>query len=120
MPPMNPASTNHDAPPHNNARAPAFLLRAAAALLGVTGLGFIAWLVAKAFEHPGVRATQFGADAPWWLPFIVFIAAAVGLIIYVFLRAARRVEQGEDLFARRHRRRPTEHVPGERETGASS
>ncbi len=93
---------------------PAFLLRAAALLLGLAGGGFMIWLIDKALRHPAVQAAQGSAAAPWWAPFTLFTAAAVGLMIYLFLRAARRVEAGEDLFARRHRRRPADSSRGSR------
>lgn len=69
------------------------------------GLLIVAWLVDKAVRYPQVKAAQFGAVAPLWVPFAVFVAACVALIAGLFWRAARRVERGEDLFAQRHRRR---------------
>ena len=75
-------------------------------LSGLIGLAIVTWLVDKAVRFPFIHARQFGAEAPLWVPMIVFVAAATVLTVCVFLRAARRVTAGEDLFARRHRRRP--------------
>lgn len=87
--------------------APARLLRGAAVLTTLLGLGIAAWLADKAVRFPEVRAAQFDASAPLWLPFLLFVLACTGLMAYVFVRAARRIESGEDLFALRHRRRPS-------------
>lgn len=83
------------------------LLRGAAVLTAVVGGGIAVWLADKAVRYPEVRAAQFEASAPLWVPFLLFVLACTGLMAYVFVRAARRVESGEDLFARRHRRRPS-------------
>ena len=85
--------------------SPAVLLKGAAATIVVAGLGVAAWLVDKALRHPEIRAQQFGYDAPLWIPFALFVLVCVGFVAYLFVRAARRVEAGEDLFAQRHRRR---------------
>ena len=92
---------------------PSALLKGAAAVIVVAGLGVAAWLVDKALRHPEIRARQFGYDAPLWIPFALFVLVCVGLVAYLFVRAARRVEAGEDLFAQRHRRRRGE--PGRKE-----
>lgn len=99
-----PDSPDADAPPGHQAHAR--LLKGAAALAVLLGLAIVVWLVDKAFRYPEVQATQFGAAAPFWVPFAVFIAVCVALIARLFWRAARRVDEGEDLFAQRHRRRP--------------
>lgn len=72
------------------------------------GLFIVAWLVDKAVRYPQIKASQFGAVAPLWVPFAVFVALCVALIAGLFWRAAGRVEAGEDLFGQRHRRRPGE------------
>lgn len=92
----------------------ASLLKAAAALFAAVGLGVAAWLVDKAVRYPEVRASQFGNEAPLWIPFALFVLLCVGLVAYVFLKAARRVEAGEDLFSQRHRRRPGKAAEDER------
>ena len=88
---------------------PTFLLKSAAALALVLGLGLIVWLTDKAIRYPEIQARQFGRfgeAAPLWLPLIGFVGFFLISVVVIFWRAARRVEAGEDLFARRHRRRP--------------
>jgi type VI protein secretion system component VasK len=88
--------------------AHARLLKGAAVLAVGLGLAIVAWLIDKAVRYPEVQATQLGSVAPFWVPFAIFIAICVALIARLFWRAARRVEDGEDLFVQRHRRRPGE------------
>lgn len=78
--------------------------------MGVVTLGLliVAWLVDKAVRYPEVQASQLGSVAPFWVPFAVFVACGAALIAGLFWRAARRVEDGENLFAKRHRRRPSD------------
>ncbi len=90
----------------NKAAGPAFLLKGAAVLFGVLGLGMAAWLAFQGTRHPEIRARQFDFEAPLWTPMIVFVLACMALAALLFWRAARRVEAGEDLFSRRHRRSP--------------
>ncbi|PSQ98485.1 MAG: ABC transporter permease [Bacteroidetes bacterium QS_9_68_14] len=80
-------------------------MKGAAVLAVGLGLAIVAWLIDKAVRYPEVQATQLGSVAPFWVPFATFIAICVALIARLFWRAARRVEDGEDLFAQRHRRR---------------
>ncbi|PSQ82067.1 MAG: ABC transporter permease [Bacteroidetes bacterium QS_8_68_15] len=77
------------------------------------GLFVVVWLVDKAVRYPEVQASQLGSVAPFWVPFAVFVACGAALVAGLFWRAARRVENGENLFAERHRRRPGEE--GEKE-----
>jgi type VI protein secretion system component VasK len=93
-----------DSSPQRHAR----LLKGAAVLAAVLGLFIVVWLVDKAVRYPEVRASQLGSVAPLWVPFAVFVALCVTLIVGLFWRAARRVEAGEDLFSQRHRRRSDE------------
>jgi hypothetical protein len=86
--------------------SPAALLRGAAVVFGVLGLGLTIWLIDKALRFPQVRASMLDYTAPLWEPAIGFVVAGTGLSIYVFVRAARRVDRGENLFAKRHRRHP--------------
>lgn len=74
-------------------------------LLLVTGLGLLVWLIDKAVVHPWARIAD---DLTFWVPFVASILIGVGALAYLFVRAAHRVEAGEDLFAERHRRRPEE------------
>lgn len=85
---------------------PTRILRGGAVLFLLIGFGIAVWLIDKAFRYPEIQASQFGYKAPLWVPATVFVLGATAAGVYVLLRAARRVEQGEDLFALRHRRRP--------------
>lgn len=90
-------------------RTPIRVLKSAAGLTLAGGLALALWLTDKALRYPDVRARQFGRfgpEAPLWIPLIGFVLVFLGAIAYVFWRAARRMEAGEDLFAQRHRRRP--------------
>ncbi len=98
----------------NDTPAPARLLRGAALAFVLLGVVIVTWLVDKAIRYPSVRAAQGAAKAPLWIPFILAVTAGTGVIAYLFVRAARRVEQGEDLFGRRHRRRPSGDFRGPR------
>ena len=95
----------------NSSNFPARLLKGGAGLSLLIGLTVAAWLVDKAIRYPAVQASQFGYSAPLWIPTRLFVLLCTGASTYVFWRAARRAEAGEDLFAQRHRRRP-----GEKET----
>ncbi|ARA92529.1 hypothetical protein AWN76_004650 [Rhodothermaceae bacterium RA] len=79
------------------------MLKGAAGLLVLTGLGLLAWLLDKTLLHPWERVAD---DLVFWVPFVATILIGVAALAYLFTRAARRVEAGEDLFAHRHRRRP--------------
>lgn len=94
--------------PGTDRLTPARLLKGAAVLAVVLGLLLVAWLVDKAVRYPQIQASQFGAVAPLWVPFAFFVTLCVALIAGLFWRGAQRVERGEDLFAQRHRRRPSD------------
>jgi NADH:ubiquinone oxidoreductase subunit 5 (subunit L)/multisubunit Na+/H+ antiporter MnhA subunit len=81
---------------HNKPAAPAFLLKSAAALAALLGLGIVLWLADKWLRHPEIQASQLGAVAPLWLPMIVFVTACSVSAAVLFLRAARRLERGVD------------------------
>lgn len=74
-----------------------------------------AWGIDKWLRYPEARATQLGFEAPLWPAFTLFVIAATTVGIGLLWAAAGRVEQGEDLFAERHRRRwsdsPGSHQP---------
>jgi len=91
--------------PESDSRTHARLLKGAAVGVVTLGLLIVAWLVDKAVRYPEVQASQLGSVAPFWVPFAVFVACGAALIAGLFWRAARRVEDGENLFAKRHRRR---------------
>jgi len=90
---------------------PARLLRIGALTFILIGGSITAWLVDKAIRYPDIRAAQFGFEAPYWPALIAFVVLCTGIGVYVQLRAARRVEDGEDLYAQRHRRHPSEKHP---------
>ncbi|MES3629405.1 MAG: hypothetical protein PPP56_04485 [Longimonas sp.] len=92
---------------------PARLLRLGALVFALVGGGIIAWLVDKAIRYPEVRASQFGYEAPFWPALIAFVLLCTAVGVYLQLRAARRVDDGEDLYAQRHRRHPSEKYPEE-------
>ncbi len=87
------------------------LLRAAAALVVLFGLGMTVWLVDKAVLNPDVRAKRpswFDGgvfDIPFWLPLVATIVGGSAAVVYVYLRAARRLKAGEDLYANSYRER---------------
>lgn len=84
-----------------------YLLRGGAAVFGLIGLSISIWLVDKAIDHPEIQASQFDFEAPLWIPALIFVVVATTAGIAVLLKAARRVESGEDLFAQRHRKHPS-------------
>lgn len=85
---------------------PATLLRTGAAVFVLIGGAITVWLVDKAIQHPEIQASQFDYSAPLWVPAILFIVACTAAGTYLLVRAAQRVDRGEDLFAQRHRKRP--------------
>lgn len=97
-------------PPKEDATAvsPPRLLKGAALVFATLGLGMTAWGVDKWIEVPGARATQFGVQAPLWPAFTLFVLLATGILVWLLWTAAGRVEEGEDLFAQRHRQRPAD------------
>jgi len=81
------------------------LLKGAALLFVVLGTAFLVWLGRQWVRYPDVRASQFGFEAPLWPALGGFVLLAGVAVVGLFWRAARRVEDGENLFAQRHRRR---------------
>ena len=57
----------------------------------------------KALENPDVRlrrpgwADAAGFDFSFWTPLLVTVVVGAGLVFYVFWRAYRRLQAGEDL-----------------------
>lgn len=94
---------SHPDPSHS-----ARLLQAGAALFLLIGTGVSAWLIDKAVRYPEIHASQLGNEAPLWIPSLLFVVACTAAACYLFLRAARRVRSGENLFGKRHRRRPSD------------
>ena len=63
-----------------------------------------AWGLDKWVNYPEARASQFGFEAPLWPAFTLFVVGATVVVVWLLWTTAGRVEQGEDLFAQRHRR----------------
>lgn len=87
------------------------LLRLAAALAVVFGLGLTVWLIDKAVLNPDVRAkrpswfTDGLFDMPFWLPLVATVVGGSAAVAYVYVRAARRLKSGEDLYGNSYRER---------------
>jgi len=96
-------SSTEDAPP----RA-VRLLKGAAVLFSAMGVGFLVWLGRQWARYPEMKASQFGFEAPLWPALGGFVLLAVIAVVALFWRAAGRVEDGENLFAQRHRRRSSD------------
>ena len=91
---------------NDNTSAPARLLKGGALTFAVLGTAFVVWVLDKWRQMPEARASQFGFEAPLWPALAVFVAVSTVAAVGVLWRAAHRVEDGEDLIAQRHRRRP--------------
>ncbi len=94
------------------------VLRAGALGFLLVGSGIAAWLGVQWVEHPGIRASQFGFEAPLWPAALVFVLVATAAGVALLWRASKRVARGEDLFAQRHRRRPSDDRPEPDDTTA--
>lgn len=92
----------------SSALSAAHLLRGASALFAVLGLSFLVWVWNQWAEHPEMRASQFGFEAPLWPALGGFVLIAIAAVVGLFWSAAHRVETGENLFAQRHRRQSSE------------
>ncbi len=90
---------------------PLKLLRIAAALVVLFGLGMTAWLIDKAVLNPDVKAKRPSwfadgvFDVPFWVPLIVTVVVGAACVVYVYVRAARRLQSGEDLYGSSYRDR---------------
>jgi hypothetical protein len=87
------------------------LLKGAALVFSILGGGMAAWGIDKWVRYPEARASQFGFEAPLWPAFTLFVLAATAVGVRLLWIAAGRVEDGEDLFAERHRRRRSDPPP---------
>ena len=94
----------HDLPDRPGIIA-ARLLKGAALLFSALGVSFLVWVGAQWVEFPEARASQFGFQAPLWPALGLFVIIAMAAVVTLFWSAARRVERGEPLYRRRHRRR---------------
>jgi hypothetical protein len=86
------------------------LFRVAIALVVVFALGVTAWLIDTAVLNPDVRARRPGwvegvFDIPFWLPLILTFTLGAAAVAAVFVKAAKRLRRGEDLFAQGYRER---------------
>ncbi len=88
---------------------PIRLLRIAAALVVLFGVGMTVWLIDKAVLNPDVRAKRPGwfdggvFDVPFWVPLIVTVVGGAAAVLYVYVRAARRLRDGEDIRGNSYR-----------------
>jgi len=87
--------------------APARLLKGAAVIVAVLGGGMAAWGLDKWIRYPEARASQFGFEAPLWPAFVGFAALGTVVMVALFWTVAGRVEDGENLYSQRHRKRRT-------------
>lgn len=93
----------------NNSSLPAVrILRIGMGVFALLGSGIALWITNQWIEHPEIRATQFGFEAPLWPAALVFVVAATIAGIGLLHTAAQRVRSGENLFDQRHRRHPTD------------
>ncbi len=93
--------TKSDPPPNRPATR---LLKGAALLFAAIGGSIAAWGLDKWVRYPEARASQFGFEAPLWPAFTLFVFVATAVVVGLLWTTAGRVEEGEDLFANRHRR----------------
>ena len=80
------------------------LFRVAAAVVVVFALGMTAWLVDKAVLNPDVRAKRPSwfegvFDMPFWVPLILTVVLGSAAVLYVYVRASRRLRDGENIRA---------------------
>lgn len=84
------------------------LLKVAGLVFAAIGGSMAAWGLDKWINYPEARASQFGFEAPLWPAFTIFVVLSTGIVVWLLWTTAGRVEEGEDLFAQRHRRRPSD------------
>lgn len=82
------------------------LLKGAALTFLLLGGVMAAWGIDKWIQHPEVRASQFGFQAPLWPAFVGFSLLGTVAAVAILWTAARRVEAGDDDYAQHgpHRR----------------
>jgi hypothetical protein len=89
--------------------AAARVLKGGAVAFLVIGAGISVWIIQQWIDHPEVRASQFGFEAPLWPAVLAFVVLATGAGVRLLWIAANRARR-EDLYAQRHRRRPSDDV----------
>lgn len=94
------------------------VLKGAALVFATVGGAMAAWGVDKWVRYPEARASQFGFEAPLWPAFTLFVVAATTVGVCLLWTAAGRIQDGEDLFAQRHRRRRSDPPPQESESAS--
>ncbi|WP_022834948.1 hypothetical protein [Salisaeta longa] len=95
-------------PNSNETPRAAYVLKGGAVVFVLMGLVIGGWLARQAWAHPEIQASQFGYEAPLWIPALVFVVGATGAGSALLWHASTRVANGEDLFAQRHRRRASD------------
>ncbi|MDX1532329.1 MAG: hypothetical protein R3362_12435 [Rhodothermales bacterium] len=98
---------------------PLKLLRIAAVVVVVAALGFSVWLIDTAGLNPDVHAKQPGwfdgaITIPYWLPLILTVAVGAAAVVYVYVKAAKRLRAGEDLYGNSYRERARQGLGGAR------
>ncbi len=88
--------------------SPINLLRAAVVCVVLFAIAGTVWLVDKAVLNPDVRARQPSwfegvFDMPFWLPLIATFLIGAAAVAFVYVKAVRRLKDGEDLFADSYR-----------------
>ncbi|MDX1439075.1 MAG: hypothetical protein R3284_04145 [Rubricoccaceae bacterium] len=97
------------------------LLKAGVAISIVLAIGLLTWLIDKALDNPDVQTKSpdwlvnaGGFSTSFWVPLIATVGVGIGLVLFVFLRAAKRIREGEDIYANRLgrnvRRRGERHI----------
>ena len=95
---------------------PAVLLKGGAVVYFFIGAGITAWIIDKAINQPEIQASQFGFEAPLWIPSALFVVVSMVAGVALLWRAAQRVEAGENLFKQRHRRSAREKTTANEQT----
>jgi hypothetical protein len=80
------------------------MVRTAIAGVIVFALAAGGWVLVQAIRNPDVRARRPGwlepgasFDVAYWTPLLLTVLVGAGLVLFVLLRARRRLAAGEDL-----------------------
>lgn len=68
------------------------------------------WMITTGIQNPDVRARKprwFEGffDMPYWLPLTLTFSLGLLAVIFVYVRAARRLRNGEDIYEQSYRKR---------------